>query len=200
MISCKYEKPQESGVCFGIAIDKAISIGTKAEVEDDFDLQTKHLKAVITKDEKVVLSWEDMSKMPVVVNLVPGNYTVIVSTGGVRNRINAIPTYVGKLDFVVEQSKLSSFEIPVTFKGMASSVELIEGMAGLTNTKFSYFDISKPETTIIEVGDSRKVYFDTPFAFGIRIEGRLENGQKLSKNIIQIENIQDKVYHKILVK
>lgn len=190
---------------YGSGIDQVITLApTRVAVQDNYPMTQENFRAVIKQEQTVLHSYERLSQIPPVLYLEPGSYSITLETNGTRNPINEMPLYQGQTPFTVEPGKVSAINAKASIQGMAISVSFEGLIANLTSYKMSYYHLSTPDKVLLVVTEqqntplAKRVYMDTPFPYGIKIEGRLK-GVRWVKNILVWQDLEAGTYHNITV-
>lgn len=199
-------EPQKSGIAVKLALSGALqSAQTRVAVDDNYPMSADMLSAMIVQGNEMIISWAKFTDIPAIVYLPVGNYSLVVKTNGERKQINERPMYYGENPFTIAPDVVTSLTATAAIQSMAVSVTFADAISPLTAYKMTYFDLTKPNIALATVSEmqnqptAKRLYIDTPFAFGVKIEGRL-NGSKWSKNVIQYENLTFGTYLNITVK
>lgn len=168
---------------------------SKATVQDPYVVTKQELAASVLQDKKVVASWDPISEMPPVVYLEPGNYTFELQTRGARQAVNATPYYFGQTPFEVKAGLVSSIYANAVLKSLVVSMTLQGGWAVMDPYKLTCFALDKPETTLFQTTDkAARLYIDTPFPYGLKVEGRVGGVSKKS-NVLVYDHLEVGTYH-----
>lgn len=200
-----------SGVCLNITINNSYAAGqsvggsaSKTLVADDYPMTLSHMAGGIIQGVDTLSWWDDLSKMPAVVDLNVGNYKFLVKTAGRRDSINMVPYYEGEKSFEVVENKVSSEYVDAVIRCMAISCSPSD-ILPLTDYTMSYYDLKHPQNPLITIGQQQnqpkplKIYMDVPFAFGVKINGRV-NGLPWIKNVLVWDNINVGSYQNLILE
>lgn len=210
MAACNDDRPipevdtPPSGVRIAMALDTKMLGDTKAAVEDTYPMTAELLSATINQDGNVLHTYDKLSDIPAVLYLKPGKYTIALATNGQRSSVNEVPYYIGETPFTIAEGVVTSILAEATIQSMAVSVTPTGDVERLTSYKMSYYNLSNPDQILMVVTEqqnsptSKRVYIDTPFPYGIRIEGRID-GVRWVKNVLVYDNLAKQTYHNISV-
>lgn len=190
---------------YGSNLDLVVTFATtRATVEDNYPMKEEHFSAVIKQDDLVLHSFDKLSDIPSVLYLEPGNYSIAIATNGTRSQINELPMYQGETPFTVETGKVSAVNAKASIRSMAISVSFSGLVENLASYKMSYYHLSTPDKILMVVTEqqntphAKRVYMDTPFPYGIKIEGRMD-GVRWVKNVLVYDDLSVQTYHNITV-
>lgn len=210
MAACNDDRPTPqvdtppSGVRIALALDTKMQGDTKAAVEDTYPMTAEMLSATIKQGDDVLHAYDKLSDIPTVLYLTPGQYTIALATNGQRSPVNEVPYYIGETPFTIAEGVVTSILAEAAIQSMAVSVTPTGDVDRLTSYKMSYYNLSNPDQILMVVTEQqnkptpKRVYIDTPFPYGIRIEGRID-GVRWVKNVLVYDNLAKQTYHNISV-
>lgn len=193
--------PQGKGALqIELRLDNAVAeAASKATVQDPYAMTAEGLTASVVQGDQVLQTWEPMSAMPPVVYLEPGNYTFEVKTRGTRKQVSAVPYYFGQTPFAIVAGRATSIYTNASLQSLVVSMTLMGGWAAMTDDTYKLvcFALDKPNEILFTTTDrAARLYIDTPFSYGLRVEGRV-GGVLKKTNVLKYDNLTVGAYHNL---
>lgn len=130
------------------------------------------ISLIISQGETVIEQWNDMKKVPEVIYLVPGDYTITAKTDGDMLQVSDKPYYNASTTFTIVEGEVAYASLECKILNMKVTLELSEALqTEFPDWQADFFFLENMDVvfTSLNAETNRAIYI-TPAPFGVTLK------------------------------